>query len=135
MNILKSLSFMLILLALVGTSSVYAQDEDEGLERLPDLELKNLDNKTVNVSSYGENGKITVFSFWAATKSITIEAICKAPSIPSALERVNSSPPHCTWPIWPPLWPTKDGTWSPTSSETLGARENRNPCRCDMRWR
>ncbi|MGB1206156.1 MAG: TlpA family protein disulfide reductase [Chitinophagales bacterium] len=65
MNILKSLSFMLILLALVGTSNVYAQDEDEGLERLPDLELKNLGNKTINVSSYGDNGKITVFSFWA----------------------------------------------------------------------
>jgi len=56
---------MLMLLALVCSSNLYAQDEDEGLERLPDLELKNLDNKTVNVSSYGENGKITVFNFWA----------------------------------------------------------------------
>ena len=65
MNTLKSFSFMLMLLALVCSSNLYAQDEDEGLERLPDLELKNLDNKTVNVSSYGENGKITVFNFWA----------------------------------------------------------------------
>ena len=32
----------------------------------------------------------------------------------------------CTWPIWPPSWRTKDGTWSRTSFETLAAKASQS---------
>lgn len=32
---------------------------------LPDVEIKTLDGKSINIQKYGENGKITVLSFWA----------------------------------------------------------------------
>lgn len=35
------------------------------VERLPSVELKDMDGNVVNVNSYGVNGKITVLSFWA----------------------------------------------------------------------
>jgi peroxiredoxin len=32
---------------------------------LPDIEIKTLDGKSVNIQEYGQNGKITILSFWA----------------------------------------------------------------------
>lgn len=34
-------------------------------DRLPSLELFDIEGNKLNVASYGENGKITVFNFWA----------------------------------------------------------------------
>ena len=65
MKFLKQFCFALSLLSLVAVN-VFAQDaDDEEIERLPTISLKNVDGKQVNVADYGENNKITVFSFWA----------------------------------------------------------------------
>lgn len=32
---------------------------------LPDVEIKTLDGKSINIQEYGQNGKITILSFWA----------------------------------------------------------------------
>ncbi len=48
-------------LVLIAALSFSANAQD----RLPDLELNTVEGETVNISSYGENGKITIFSFWA----------------------------------------------------------------------
>lgn len=46
-------------LCLMMTSSVFAQ------KNVPDLSLKTLDGKTVNLQDFSQNGKVTVVSFWA----------------------------------------------------------------------
>lgn len=51
---LLSLAFLLLL-----SMSTFAQKE------VPNLSLKTLDGKTVNLEDYKSNGKITVVSFWA----------------------------------------------------------------------
>ncbi len=45
--------------ALLFCAGLHAQDA------LPDIELTDLDGNKVSLSDYSENGKITVFSFWA----------------------------------------------------------------------
>ncbi len=45
--------------ALLITTSVTAQ------KTLPDVNVKTLDGKEVNIQEYGKNGKLTVLSFWA----------------------------------------------------------------------
>ncbi len=57
MNLLKSIllcSFSLFLF------TVNAQDKS-----LPDVTVKTLEGKTVNMQEFGQSGKITVISFWA----------------------------------------------------------------------
>lgn len=44
----------------LGVSSTLIAQTD-----LPDVNVKTLDGKTVNIQDFGTNGKITVFSFWA----------------------------------------------------------------------
>jgi cytochrome c biogenesis protein CcmG/thiol:disulfide interchange protein DsbE len=34
-------------------------------EQLPSIELKDIDGNTVNIQDFGNNGKITIISFWA----------------------------------------------------------------------
>ena len=51
-----TLTFVLMFLSVF----VFAQETE-----LPDLKLKNLDGKEVNLEDYGKNGKITIISFWA----------------------------------------------------------------------
>ena len=41
------------------------QAQDGELERLPDELVTTLDGDKLNIAEYGENGKITVISFWA----------------------------------------------------------------------
>ncbi len=51
-----------------GTATIHAQDVKSHLagdKTLPDVTVKDLSNKSVNISDYGKNGKITVLSFWA----------------------------------------------------------------------
>ena len=63
---LKKISLLAFLMFFVaGSINVFAQEEEE-VEQLPDLEIKNLDGETINVlEHYGQSGQITVFSFWA----------------------------------------------------------------------
>lgn len=44
---------------------VFAQEENNNLQTLPDITIKDMNGKSVNVSDYGKSGKITVISFWA----------------------------------------------------------------------
>ncbi len=62
MKFLKTLCLLLTLSAFFATSA-FAQDDE--FDRLPEVTLKDMDGKSVNVADYGENGKITVMSFWA----------------------------------------------------------------------
>ncbi len=65
----KTLLLSLLLICLVGVNA-FAQDDaakkvKDG-ERLPSIELTNLDGDDIDIAAYyGENGKITVFSFWS----------------------------------------------------------------------
>jgi len=34
-------------------------------DKLPDINVKTLDGESINIQEFGENGKITVISFWA----------------------------------------------------------------------
>ena len=43
----------------------YAQDDNSSMSYLPEITLKDIDGKDVNLSDYGANEKITVISFWA----------------------------------------------------------------------
>ena len=43
----------------------YAQDDNSSMSYLPEITLKNIDGKDVNLADYGANEKITVISFWA----------------------------------------------------------------------
>lgn len=58
---MKILSFLAIMMAtLIGVSSFEAPDAT-----IPDVDVKTLDGKTVNIRDYVGNDKITVLSFWA----------------------------------------------------------------------
>ena len=69
---------LLLLLTMFVVANVFAQSEkatekttekevviEEEVTQLPDLALRNLSKKKVNVADYGKNEKITVFAFWA----------------------------------------------------------------------
>lgn len=63
----KSL-FLTLGCATLFATSVIAQeatDAPKNADRLPSIELANVDGAKVNVASYGESGKPTIFSFWA----------------------------------------------------------------------
>jgi len=50
---------ILLLAVCFGLTNLMAQ------EALPDINLKNLDGEKVNIRDYANNGKTTVFTFWA----------------------------------------------------------------------
>lgn len=56
---MKIVKLLATVLCLMITSSIFAQQE------VPNLNLKTLDGKTVNLQDYKDNGKVTVVSFWA----------------------------------------------------------------------
>ncbi len=56
---MKIVKLLTATLCLFLTTSVFAQKE------VPDLSLKALDGKTVNLQDYAKDGKLTVVSFWA----------------------------------------------------------------------
>ena len=56
MNLLKFLS---IVFAVLLSTSLFAQ------KNLPDVSIKDLKGKTINIQQFATNGKITVISFWA----------------------------------------------------------------------
>ena len=51
-------TFVLFLFSTLGLS-VFGQ------KTLPDLSIKNLDGKSVNVRSLAQSGKVTLINFWA----------------------------------------------------------------------
>ncbi len=53
------------ILVSILASSLFLLPADAPVKTLPDIEVKTLDGKSVNIQSYGENGKITILSFWA----------------------------------------------------------------------
>jgi len=56
---MKIAKLFTLALCLMMTSSLLAQ------KAVPNLSLKTLDGKTVNLKDYATNGKLTVVSFWA----------------------------------------------------------------------
>jgi len=58
---MKIVSKLLTLAFLVLSISVFAQDA----QKLPSVTVKQLDGKSMDLATYGENGKLTVISFWA----------------------------------------------------------------------
>ena len=56
---MRFLKNLLILLVCIASSPLFAQ------KSIPDVNVKTLDGKTVNVRDYISKGKITVLSFWA----------------------------------------------------------------------
>jgi len=56
---MKIANLFIVVLSLMLTTSMFAQNA------APNLALKTLDGKTVNLEDYGNNGKLTVVSFWA----------------------------------------------------------------------
>ena len=74
-QIFKTLKMQkLISLNLIGVCIVFlaansnaqnAKAHLTGHKTLPNVNVKDLSNKTVNIADYGKNGKITVVSFWA----------------------------------------------------------------------
>ncbi len=55
---MKNLVLSLLTVFLIS-SGLFAQND------LPEIKLKNIEGEQINISDYAENGKITVFSFWA----------------------------------------------------------------------
>jgi len=56
---MKIAKLFTVVFCLMMTSSLFAQKD------IPNLKLKTLDGKTVNLQDFGKNGKVTVVSFWA----------------------------------------------------------------------
>ncbi|OWY24369.1 TlpA family protein disulfide reductase [Sphingobacteriales bacterium UPWRP_1] len=54
-----------ICLTLVFIVSAFATAAAQAVDKLPSIELMNMNGEKVNIANYGDNGKITVFSFWA----------------------------------------------------------------------
>ena len=60
--------FQLLLLALflsTATTLSAQSDSQKKYKTLPDVNIKNLEGKSVNIQDFAKNGKITVLSFWA----------------------------------------------------------------------
>jgi cytochrome c biogenesis protein CcmG/thiol:disulfide interchange protein DsbE len=60
---MKKLLSLLLLFSVA--LSVLAQEEPSSIQTLPNITIKDMNGKTINVSDYGKSGKITVISFWA----------------------------------------------------------------------
>ncbi len=56
---MKLFQFFAFVLLFCLTQTINAQ------KSLPDVAIKNLEGKTVNIQDYAKNGKITILSFWA----------------------------------------------------------------------
>jgi thiol-disulfide isomerase/thioredoxin len=50
-----------VLIALMGLFAIQSQAQDQ----LPSVDLMNIEGQKVDVSQYGDNGKITIINFWA----------------------------------------------------------------------
>lgn len=56
---MKLLKFLSLVCAVCLSTSLFAQSA------LPDVSIKDLKGKTINIQDFANNGKITVISFWA----------------------------------------------------------------------
>jgi peroxiredoxin len=59
---LKHTSLIILIIAALNSQ---AQVDNASLSSLPEITLKNIDGKDINLADYGTNEKITVISFWA----------------------------------------------------------------------
>ncbi len=62
---MKKLIFVLLPLFLVSFCSVAQENTEKKLRKLPSVEVKTLDGKTINTSSLSNDGKPIILSFWA----------------------------------------------------------------------
>ena len=58
-------SFLILLCLSLMTAVVMAQDAAPKLRKLPSVEVKTLDGKTINTSTLTNDGKPIIISFWA----------------------------------------------------------------------
>lgn len=58
---MKIQNLLPILFLILIASAAYAQEN----KTLPSVEVRTLDGQTVDIQEYGQDGKITVLSFWA----------------------------------------------------------------------
>lgn len=56
---------IITLLLVLSYTTITLGQTDTALATLPDVTLKNIEGSDVNIADYGQNGKITVISFWA----------------------------------------------------------------------
>ena len=56
---MKFVKLFSLVLAICFTSTLFGQ------KNLPNVNVKDLSGKTINIQEFGKNGKITVISFWA----------------------------------------------------------------------
>lgn len=59
---LKHISLIILIIAALNSQ---AQVDNASLSSLPEITIKNIDGKDINLADYGTNEKITVISFWA----------------------------------------------------------------------
>jgi peroxiredoxin len=55
----------MICLSLLISSSILAQETEKKVEKLPSIELKTIDGKTIKTDEISNNGKPVIISFWA----------------------------------------------------------------------
>ncbi len=56
---------LMICLSLLICSSIPAQETEKKVEKLPSIELKTIDGKTIKTDEISNNGKPVIISFWA----------------------------------------------------------------------
>jgi peroxiredoxin len=61
-NLANMKKLIITLLALIAINQIFAQAQKQ---TLPDINLKDINGKLVNVGDYSKKGKIVVVSFWA----------------------------------------------------------------------
>lgn len=58
-------TLLMICLSLLISSSILAQETEKKVEKLPSIELKTIDGKTIKTDEISNNGKPVIISFWA----------------------------------------------------------------------
>jgi len=58
-------TLLMICLSLLISSSILAQETVKKVEKLPSIELKTIDGKTIKTDEISNNGKPVIISFWA----------------------------------------------------------------------
>ncbi len=60
---MKVLKFLF--LVLLFSTTIFSSNAQTAQKKLPDVSVKTLDGRSVNIQDYAQKGKVTVVSFWA----------------------------------------------------------------------